>query len=292
MDAIRFDRLTRAVSINLLAPRRAALSALGGGLVALLTRFGIDDVEAKKKKKKKTCAPCRKKKKGKCKGKKPDGTPCGNGKVCQGGACVCPAGCCTNADCGDDQTCVDGTCICPAGTVRCDANCFPGTECCSDIDCDGDLECTGGFCLCPGGAITCGADECCNPAADEVCAISNRDETCQGGGCPETSFCHDETTYTCNQTCTCVTSVEGTTVCSSGRVACSVPACTTDAECTELLMPLFGVPGVCISGGGNCTIFCGEQSTICVTATCDSGVSRRANGRSGPTLADTLRSAR
>jgi hypothetical protein len=37
---------------------------------------------------KKRCPPCRKKKHGKCKKKRPDGAPCGTGGQCQGGSCV------------------------------------------------------------------------------------------------------------------------------------------------------------------------------------------------------------
>jgi hypothetical protein len=96
MDGHRFDNLARALQRH--TPRRSALGALGGGLVALLTHLGIDDAAARKKKrkhKKKRCAkrgqrPKKKTRKRCCKGLSKDATgrcakPC---DVCQ------PAGAC------------------------------------------------------------------------------------------------------------------------------------------------------------------------------------------------------
>jgi hypothetical protein len=97
MDATHFDNLARALQRYTL--RRSALGALSGGLVALLTRLGIDDAAAKKKKrkhkhKKKRCAkrgqkPKNKHKKRCCKGLSKDTTGrCAPCDVCQ------PAGAC------------------------------------------------------------------------------------------------------------------------------------------------------------------------------------------------------
>ena len=80
MDAPRFDAFSRALS----APptRRGALRVLGSlAAGALLGRLGPVDLAAKRKGK--PCPPCRKKKHGKCKGQRADGTPCGTGKTCQ-----------------------------------------------------------------------------------------------------------------------------------------------------------------------------------------------------------------
>ena len=80
MDADRFDALSR--SLTDVRSRRAALAALLGGTLGMV---GLAETEAKKKKK---CPPCRKR--GTCKGKKPNGTPCPSFGTCQGGKCVVP----------------------------------------------------------------------------------------------------------------------------------------------------------------------------------------------------------
>jgi hypothetical protein len=90
MDAARFDAFSR--SLTALGSRRSALAtALAGGLGTLT----IVSTEAKKKKK---CSPCKKRKKGKCKKNKPDGTVCEDG-TCQGGRCVASPGCGAGGPC-------------------------------------------------------------------------------------------------------------------------------------------------------------------------------------------------
>ena len=81
MDAPRFDRLTRALTTA--GSRRRALGGLLLGSLGLLGSHR-DEASAKKKK---PCPPCKKRKKGKCKAKLPDGTACSGG-TCQGGSCV------------------------------------------------------------------------------------------------------------------------------------------------------------------------------------------------------------
>jgi hypothetical protein len=86
MDARGFERIARALR----APdtRRSAIRVLAGlavGTVGLAVEHGL---EAKQT----SCKPCRRKKKGTCKGKQPDGTPCGAGKTCQAGSCGCRRG--------------------------------------------------------------------------------------------------------------------------------------------------------------------------------------------------------
>jgi hypothetical protein len=94
MDADRFDALSRSLTAS--GSRRHAVAAfLGGVLGSAVGAASIDEATAKKK-----CPPCKKRKQGRCKGKKPDGTPCPGG-TCQGGQCttalapspVCPAPC-------------------------------------------------------------------------------------------------------------------------------------------------------------------------------------------------------
>jgi hypothetical protein len=84
MDGFHFDALAR--SLYTPGSRRRALSGLLGGMLGLiLGASSIRDVAAKKK-----CPPCKKRKKGTCKGKKPNGTPCPHFGTCQSGTCVVP----------------------------------------------------------------------------------------------------------------------------------------------------------------------------------------------------------
>lgn len=84
MDAFRFDTLTRFLRTS--GSRRHAL----GGLLGSLLGLGRSRREATAAKKK-PCPPCKKRKKGKCKKKLPNGTPCANG-TCQSGSCVAAGG--------------------------------------------------------------------------------------------------------------------------------------------------------------------------------------------------------
>src|SRR5215217_8689977 len=83
MDGTRADTLAR--SLTAAGSRRGALAVLSGALGLILGASSIDEAEAKKK-----CPPCRKRKHGTCKRKKPNGTPCPGFGTCQGGKCVVP----------------------------------------------------------------------------------------------------------------------------------------------------------------------------------------------------------
>jgi hypothetical protein len=152
MHADRFDALARFLTP--VGSRRAALTVVLGGALATL---GLDTTEARKNRKKKSCPPCKKRKKGKCKKKLPDGTACAGGS-CQGGRClaapcvpqdpasVCAAGCGSRRDsCGAAIVC-----LCPTGQVclsngSCATRCNPGTcptGCgCSDPSAEGPRHC-------------------------------------------------------------------------------------------------------------------------------------------------------
>src|SRR5215213_1036674 len=136
MHNASFDAVTRSLTAALTGrttrrgmTRLLAGLALGGPLALL----GRSPAAAKK-----TCSPCKKRKKGKCKGKKPDGTACPGG-TCQGGRCcvpqetalICAAGCGTRSDtCGGAVACP-----CPAGqdclgNGSCARTCNPSAQNC------------------------------------------------------------------------------------------------------------------------------------------------------------------
>jgi hypothetical protein len=81
MDGFAFDALTR--SLTSAGSRRRALTGLVSGTLGLILGASVIDEAAAKKK----CPPCKKRKDGKCKKKKPEGTACAGG-TCRGGSCV------------------------------------------------------------------------------------------------------------------------------------------------------------------------------------------------------------
>lgn len=129
MDHEQFDRIARLLGS---APTRRTVSravaglALGGTAVAL----GSNLTEAKKK----PCKPCRKRVKGRCTGKKPDGRACNGAGKCFDGACVPKPACQgTGADCtqGNPGVCCSEVC-------REDNHCrnsVLGQKCLADSDC-------------------------------------------------------------------------------------------------------------------------------------------------------------
>ena len=158
MDAPHFDALARRLTIG--------LSRRGFGLLAILglRRLAAPDPAAAKKKKKR-CPPCKRRKKGKCKGALPDGAPCPGGS-CRGGSCrggCLPRDqCCTADDCPPGVLCCDGVCsddLRAAGVncnfkhdVCCSNYCQPvfisQTACaamCRGKECERDSDCCRGF---------------------------------------------------------------------------------------------------------------------------------------------------
>ena len=173
MDASRFDALSRSLSLT--PSRRLTLRAFAGLLVGgTLGRLGLVDAEAKKKGGKKgndkKCPPCRKKKQGQCnKAKKPDGTPCGTGKICQSGQCraapspACPVSCAGG-------NCSTGACVCPAGTELCGGNCV---GLCTGATARNPFSCV----CCQLGGGTCPVAPATNNCCSGVCTVS----LCVGG---------------------------------------------------------------------------------------------------------------
>jgi hypothetical protein len=192
MESRRFDALVR--SIDLRAPRRAALTALGGGLAALLLRHNVDNAEAKKKHKHK-----KKRKKKTCK----SGT-----KKC-GTTCVPTANCCANADCGEGAICQLGTCICPdEGDVACGQSCVDLATDPSHCGACGHAcmlpnssSCFHGACECSGAANEC-------PAGCTCAARFEGGFACTGGKpigqeCGDNEDCPPEKICTPAGVCTC-----------------------------------------------------------------------------------------
>lgn len=196
MDAPGFDRLARRFTARFDRRRGLGLLASLG-----LARLGIAPGAEGKKKKKKACPPCRKRKKGKCKGTQADGTACAGG-TCQGGSCIAGTTCgsgqkaCNGGCIPSNQCCIDTDCA-PDAPRCCRGTCFPSSRCCTDTDCESGALCLDGACKttppCEGLAddAPCNGDgRClngvCNPRPD--CDI--RGTSCSPVG-PNSACCSD-----------------------------------------------------------------------------------------------------
>jgi len=160
MESDHFDALARTLT-SVRSRRQALVAILGGALGMVLGATSIEETEAKKKK---PCPACMKRKKGKCKGKKPDGTACPGG-TCQGGSCcvpqetglICAAGCGTRSDtCGGTVSCP-----CPAGqdclgNGSCARTCNSATQNCPmGCRCSGARSAEGAVICTPQSVVTC-----------------------------------------------------------------------------------------------------------------------------------------
>src|SRR5687768_6311995 len=189
MDPSRFDALAR--SLTLAGSRRRALGGLLFGTLGHVASRP-DEVGAKKKK---PCPPCKKRKKGKCKKKLPDGTPCAGG-ACQDGRCVAV---CT-PPCTDGRVCqAGGVCACPPDRLLVCPGSSVCSQCCEDDDCSDPLAdsrsvCRDGRCVCtdprlhrcPSGTsrsgqcgTCCGNDEC--PGAEQCTTQGSQPPRCVCG---------------------------------------------------------------------------------------------------------------
>jgi hypothetical protein len=128
MDGSTFDVLTRRFTMHLSRRTGLGLLATLGGLRA----SAPDQTAAKKRgnKKKKPCPPCKKRKQGTCKKKKPDGTLCAGG-TCQGGKCIL-------------ATCSDGITNGTESDVDCGGSC---PRCTNGKRCVGRDDCIGALCI-------------------------------------------------------------------------------------------------------------------------------------------------
>ncbi len=149
MDHNRFDVIAKTIGARV--SRRTGIGLLLGG--SLAGSLPAPRADAKKNK---PCPPCKKRKKGKCTAKEPNGTPCSRGGLCRKGRCK-PATCSdgfknggeTDVDCGGmcprcltDKTCITrddcDSSFCPPELGRCHGCAFDG-------NCEADAD---GFCFC------------------------------------------------------------------------------------------------------------------------------------------------
>ena len=191
MDAKQFDSLTR--SLYSWSTRRRLVAGLIGGLLASPLLGGAADVAARR------CPPCRRRKEGRCRKKRRNGTPCGVGKTCQRGRCVCPAG---TTEC--SGVCVDTTSDprnCGTCGTRCQLNgaCLAGRCDCVPVGC-GAL--VGACCPGPGGGCGCASSGFIDPrTCTNVLTCPSDTTPCVGTCrtcCPAGTTC-DPSTGTCLQ---------------------------------------------------------------------------------------------
>jgi hypothetical protein len=109
--------------------RRRAIGVLSASTLGLLATR-TEEAAAKKK----PCPPCKKRKDGKCKKKKPDGTLCAGG-TCQGGKCIAA---------GSSPTCSDGITNGTESDVDCGGSC---SRCTNGKTCVGRDDCIGALCI-------------------------------------------------------------------------------------------------------------------------------------------------
>jgi hypothetical protein len=257
MDADRFETLLRALSS--MPSRRTAVgvlaAAVGGAFASRLGSGNRDEAAAKVKHqehrgqaqgKKKPCPPCKKRKKGKCKGLLPDGSACAGGS-CRAGSClptVLPPPGCTPA-CGACQTCLGGSCVpqplhtpCAGGLCQ-DGACAPcgaGQPCCAGDVCGDGLACT----------INNSCGSCGGPLED----------CCLGGICDQGMFCASATCHPCG---------------GEGEECCAGGTCDGDLVCVGFpeMCAHCGLENEACCPGGACTGFlvcCADVIEICRSA--------------------------
>lgn len=190
MDGSAFDDLTKTLTEP--RSRRDAhrlVSGLAvGGLLALV---GVAEGTARKKKK--PCPPCKKRKKGKCKVRLPEGTSCidtaGQDGTCQEGRCV------------PSPTCSDGMKNGNESDVDCGGSCgrCPNSKRCTGANDCASAYCASGTCeFCPTHNAACGT------AGATTCSCQQRGLTTElycidptkiregcgaGGSCPSNEVC-------------------------------------------------------------------------------------------------------
>lgn len=218
MDGTCFDTMTRRLSLA--SSRRRAL---GGVLLGALGLVGMDAEPTTAKKK--PCPPCKKRKKGKCKGTLPDGSACDGGQ-CQGGACVALA--------------------VPPGPPPASPPPTPGPTCSDGIKNGRETD------------VDCGGPDCPPCALDQVCIYSG---DCRTGNCDDRECEGCSSNFNCGfdpdgARCTCVAGIcysSGATgeTCQASATCGSVDACMRTS-------------GIC-GHGGKCYLPLGGGAPRCAT---------------------------
>jgi hypothetical protein len=129
MGTTRIDRFARTLAGP--GDRRTLVGLLAGLAVSGAVLPPAAGAAAAGKK----CKPCRRKRRGKCRGKKPDGTLCGAARECCDGQCV--------AECGTNEQRDPATCGC---CLRAGEVCDPGPAACCSQRCVGQVGGTTFFC--------------------------------------------------------------------------------------------------------------------------------------------------
>jgi hypothetical protein len=271
MDSDRFDSLARSLLAGL--NRRTLLGAAFAGVLGII-RDGT--IEAKNKKKK--CPPCKKRKKGKCKGKKPDGMACRGGS-CQNGRCVsgCPngatscGGVCANLQ-SDEANCGSCGTSCAANEVCQTGRCFPRGICPSFTQiCTGAQHSCAATCKCASsveGNTLCVQNEPFCSAPLPFCQTSAN--CAPGKACIDVSGC-----------CSNPKLPAGSRVCLAPCAAPAVPQpppppqdCTTAATCPQPSLPC--AEATCVEG--KCDIGPKAANTVCRPAVGQCDVAEVCNG--------------
>lgn len=224
-----------------------------------------------------------------------DGDPCGDGRRCLGGQCICdetscPTGCCdeeeachvADADaCGADggactpcansgQACQAGACCSKAGrTATVAAPCCAGLTQCADgvckADCCAGVTCGAGVCQDPG-VCDPGTGACSPPTPNTGAACNDGNsctvnDTCQAGICTPGQVnvgatCGDGGICQANGSCRCSgASCGACRACDEASGLCVAMTCGVSDDC----------PGSCACSGGICgaTPTCRRRGATC-----------------------------
>lgn len=206
----------------------------------------------------------------------PDGTACGVGNVCFGGACCDRVGHCTGRQCGSDGC--GGTC----GT------CFAGFSCVSGVCTPGICapQCSGKQCgpdACGGSCGACPAGQVCLVDGTCFCVPQCAGKTCGNNGCGgNCGTCSDG--YSCvSGVCTpgvctpeCSGKQCGPDGCGGSCGTCAIDqACNAQGTCT--CVPNCAGRNCGSDGcGGSCGSCTDTDSLFCTSAACIDGVCGRA----------------